>query len=78
MRISSLSSSVQPFVTRMSTSGALSTGASLEKANAIPYSSMKGKIDPALLQGVEAMGFKYMTPVQEQVLGQLNPVNSDW
>ena len=56
----------------------LYTSASLKAANATPFSTLKGKLDPSLLKGLDAMGFEYMTPVQRKVLGGLPSLNSDW
>lgn len=42
-----------------------------------PYSDMQGKLHPGLLEGVDAMGFKYMSPVQEKVLSELPSLSSD-
>lgn len=62
----------------MSTSGALYSSASLKAANAPPYSVMKGKLDPMLLQALNDMNFEFMTPVQSQVLTGLPSLKSDW
>ena len=62
----------------MSTSGALHTSASLKAANAPAFSTMQGKLDPALLQALKEMRFDFMTPVQEQILSSLPSVKSDW
>ena len=61
----------------MSTSSALYSSASLKAANAQPYSSMQGKLDPMLLQALKDMEFEFMTPVQSQVLGGLPSLKSD-
>lgn len=42
-----------------------------------PYSEMRGILHPALLDGVDAMGFKFMSPVQEKVLSELPSLTSD-
>lgn len=68
----------RPLISNMSTSGALYTSASLKAANALPYSSMEGKLDPMLLQALTDMKFDFMTPVQSKVLGGLPSLNSDW
>lgn len=62
----------------MSTSGALYSNASLRAANAQPYTSMEGKLDPMLLQALKDMNFDFMTPVQSQVLAGLPSFKSDW
>lgn len=70
-----------PFSTstsKMSTSGALYSSASLKAANAQPYSVMEGKLDPMLLQALKDMNFDFMTPVQSQVLAGLPSLKSDW
>ena len=41
------------------------------------YASMTGKLDAALLQALDAMGFEFMTPVQERVLNDLPNWRSD-
>lgn len=61
----------------MSTSGALYSSATLKAANAQPYSSMKGILDPMLLMALKDMDFEYMTPVQSKVLGGLPSLQSD-
>ena len=67
-----------PSIARMSTSAALYTSESLKAANAPPYSSMEGKLDPMLLQALKDMKFDFMTPVQSKVLGGLPSFQSDW
>ena len=62
----------------MSTSAALYTSESLKAANALPYSSMEGKLDPTLLQALKDMKFDFMTPVQSKVLCGLPSLKSDW
>ncbi len=63
----------------MSSSSALYSSASLKAANAQPYSSMQGKLDPVLLEALKnVMGFEYMTPVQSKVLNGLPTLRSDW
>lgn len=63
----------------MSSSSALFSSASLKAANAQPYSSMKGKLDPVLLEALkDVMGFDFMTPVQSKVLSGLPTLRSDW
>ena len=62
----------------MSTSAALYTSESLKAANALPYSSMEGKLDPLLLQALKDMKFDFMTPVQSKVLAGLPSLKSDW
>ncbi len=63
----------------MSSSSALYSSASLKAANAQPYSSLKGKLDPALLEALkDVMGFDFMTPVQSKVLSGLPTLKSDW
>lgn len=61
----------------MSTSGALYSSASLKAANAQPYSSMEGTLDPMLLLALKDMKFEFMTPVQSKVLGGLPSLQSD-
>lgn len=61
----------------MSTSGALYSSASLKAANAQPYSSMEGTLDPMLLLALKDMEFEFMTPVQSKVLGGLPSLQSD-
>ncbi|KAF2750225.1 DEAD-domain-containing protein [Sporormia fimetaria CBS 119925] len=43
----------------------------------VPFSSLKGKLNDDLLQGLENMGFKYMSPVQEEVFSKLPSLSSD-
>ena len=63
----------------MSSSSALYSSASLKAANAQPYSSMKGKLDPVLLEALKyVLGFEFMTPVQSKVLRGLPTLRSDW
>ena len=62
----------------MSTTAALYTSESLKAANAQPYSSMEGKLDPMLLQALKDMKFDFMTPVQSKVLSGLPSLKSDW
>jgi len=62
---------------KMSTSGALYSSASLKAANAQPYSSMEGTLDPMLLLALKDMKFEFMTPVQSRVLGGLPSLQSD-
>lgn len=45
--------------------------------NAQPFSSMKGKVDPRLLEGLEVMGFDFMTPVQSKILTELPSLRAD-
>ncbi|KAL5386088.1 hypothetical protein PMIN06_006312 [Paraphaeosphaeria minitans] len=42
-----------------------------------PYSDMKGILHPGLLEGVDAMGFRFMSPVQEKVFSELPSLSSD-
>ena len=67
-----------PSAYKMSTSAALYTSESLKAANALPYSSMEGKLDPLLLQALNDMNFDFMTPVQSKVLTGLPSLKSDW
>lgn len=72
--------SYKPFsisTSKMSTSGALYSSASLKAANAQPYSRMEGTLDPMLLLALKDMSFEYMTPVQDKVLGGLPSPQSD-
>ena len=79
-RTSSILSSkfLLPSTYKMSTSAALYTSESLKGANALPYSSMEGKLDPLLLQALKDMNFDFMTPVQSKVLTGLPSLKSDW
>ncbi|KAL9606334.1 MAG: hypothetical protein Q9179_000507 [Wetmoreana sp. 5 TL-2023] len=52
----------------MASRNALFSTSILKAANAQPYSSMDGKLDPALLRSLQDMGMTYMTPVQNKVL----------
>lgn len=63
---------------KMSTSAALYTSESLKAANATSFGTLKAKLDPALLQALQEIGFEFMTPVQEKVMNELPRVNSDW
>jgi len=56
---------------------AVYSSASLKESNAQLFGSMAGKLQPELLQGLEAMGFEYMTPVQNKVLAELPSFRSD-
>lgn len=56
---------------------AVYSSASLKESNAQLFSSMAGKLQPELLQGLQAMGFEYMTPVQSKVLAELPSFRSD-
>ena len=67
-----------PSAYKMSTSAALYTSESLKAANALPYSSLEGKLDPLLLQALKDMNFDFMTPVQSKVLTGLPSLKSDW
>ena len=62
----------------MSTTGALYTSESLKAANAQPYSTVDGRLDPMLLQALKDMKFDFMTPVQSKVLSGLPSLKSDW
>jgi ATP-dependent RNA helicase MSS116 len=42
-----------------------------------PYTAMEGKLNKGLLDGVKAMGFEYMSPVQQKVLTELPTLSSD-
>jgi len=53
------------------------SSASLKESNAQLFNSMAGRVHPELLQGLEAMGFEYMTPVQSKVLTELPNFKSD-
>jgi len=46
-------------------------------SDAQPYSSMAGKLDGKLLQALQQMGFRNMTPVQQRVLTELSDFHSD-
>ena len=67
-----------PSAYKMSTSAALYTSESLKAANALPYNSLEGKLDPLLLQALKDMNFDFMTPVQSKVLTGLPSLKSDW
>ena len=67
-----------PSAYKMSTSAALYPSETLKAANALPYSSMEGKLDPLLLQALKDMNFDFMTPVQSKVLTGLPSLKSDW
>lgn len=73
-----LSTNVTQQTSKMSTSGALYTSASLKAANAPSYSTLEGKLDPQLLQALKEMKFDFMTPVQEKVMGGMPSLSSDW
>ena len=45
---------------------------------ALHFSSLQGKLDTGLLQGLKSMNFEFMTPVQQQVLSSLPTMDSDW
>ncbi|OGE55041.1 hypothetical protein PENARI_c005G00610 [Penicillium arizonense] len=45
--------------------------------DAVPYTSMAGKLDPKLLQALKVMEFEFMTPVQHRVLTELPTWRSD-
>ncbi|KAK4610423.1 ATP-dependent RNA helicase, mitochondrial [Fulvia fulva] len=45
--------------------------------DALPFSSLKGKINDGLLQSLDAMGYEYMSPVQQKVLSELPTFQSD-
>lgn len=51
---------------------------SLEQANAMPFKSLTGKLDPGLLKALDEMQYEYMTPVQERVLSSLPSLRTDW
>lgn len=46
-------------------------------AEAKPFSDMAGTLDPALLNGLDKMGFQFMSPVQQKVLTELPSITSD-
>ncbi|OAL02684.1 ATP-dependent RNA helicase MSS116, mitochondrial [Phaeosphaeriaceae sp. SRC1lsM3a] len=46
-------------------------------ATAKPFSELSGKLDKALLDGVDKMGFEFMSPVQQKVLTELPSLSSD-
>ena len=62
----------------MSTSAAMYTSESLKAANAPTFSTLKGELDPGLLQSLQEMKFDYMTPVQSKVMTEMPTMNSDW
>lgn len=51
--------------------------ASLRESNAQTFQSMAGKLDSSLLHGLDSMGYQFMTPVQQKVLGELPTFRSD-
>ncbi|CAN9100630.1 unnamed protein product [Alternaria alternata] len=42
-----------------------------------PFSDLKNKLNPALLNGLDKMGFEFMSPVQQKVLTELPTLSSD-
>jgi ATP-dependent RNA helicase MSS116, mitochondrial len=50
----------------------------LKQANAAPFKSLIGKLDPGILQALDEMQYEYMTPVQQNVLTSLPTLRSDW
>ncbi|KAF2031361.1 ATP-dependent RNA helicase MSS116, mitochondrial [Setomelanomma holmii] len=46
-------------------------------ASAKPFSELSGVLDKALLDGLDKMGFEFMSPVQQKVLTQLPNLSSD-
>ena len=54
------------------------SASSLKQANAIPFKSLAGKLDPGILKALEEMQYEYMTPVQEKVLTSLPTLRTDW
>ncbi|KAH7087433.1 ATP-dependent RNA helicase MSS116, mitochondrial [Paraphoma chrysanthemicola] len=46
-------------------------------ASAKPFSELSGVLDKALLDGLDKMGFEFMSPVQQKVLTQLPSLSSD-
>jgi ATP-dependent RNA helicase MSS116, mitochondrial len=50
----------------------------LKEANALPFQSLQGKLEPAILKALEEMQYEYMTPVQEKVLTALPTLRTDW
>ena len=73
--LSHLSKSRTP--THRMASTAMYSSTSLKAANAQPYNTMKGELDPMLLLALQDMNFQYMTPVQSKVLGGLPSFQSD-
>ncbi|KAF2212116.1 hypothetical protein CERZMDRAFT_98030 [Cercospora zeae-maydis SCOH1-5] len=45
--------------------------------DAQPWRSMQGRLNDGLLRGLAAMGYEYMTPVQQKVLTELPSFDSD-
>lgn len=62
----------------MSTSSALYTSESLKANDAPTYASLKGKVNPGLLQSLQEMKYEFMTPVQSKVMAELPTMQSDW
>ena len=54
------------------------TSAALKAAGAVPFSTLKGKLDASLLEGLGSMGYEYMTPVQSKIMSELPSLKSDW
>lgn len=50
----------------------------LRQANAMPFKSLDSKLDPGILKALDAMGYEFMTPVQEKVLSSLSSLRADW
>ncbi len=63
---------------KMSTTSALYTSQSLQAADAPTYASLKGRLDPGLLQSLQEMNYNFMTPVQSKVMAELPTMQSDW
>jgi hypothetical protein len=61
-----------------STMQAVYSTSTLRQANAMPFKSLAGKLDPGILTALDAMQYEYMTPVQEKVLGSLPTLRTDW
>lgn len=51
---------------------------SLRQANAMPFKSLTGTLDPGILKALDEMQYEYMTPVQEKVLSLLPTLHTDW
>lgn len=62
---------------KMAAPVALFSTSALRAANAQPYSSINGKLDPSLLRSLQEMGIVYMTPVQTKVM-EMPSLRSDW
>lgn len=62
----------------MSNAHTFHTSASLKATEAQPFSSMQGELHHSLLEGLDHMGIKNMTPVQSKVLSGSRQLRRDW